>query len=204
MKIFLNERTIELLDSKPGNFLPDEMIVEYTSGKELKKAYKKFEGNDRYGKLVFWSDKADTRWKKDFYQLFTRIDAAGGLVKNEKGEILFIFRLGKWDLPKGKLDGNESPEEAATREVKEETGLTGLKVSGFLSSTFHIYKRKGKKILKQTWWFEMKAKSTQSLVPQTEEDITEARWIPVAELGSVLANTYGSIRDLVVNVTRDA
>jgi ADP-ribose pyrophosphatase YjhB (NUDIX family) len=197
MKIFLNEKSIELLESQPVNPLPDELVIEYTSGKQLKKAYKAFEGDDHHMKLVFWSDKEDISWKQDFFHLFKRIDAAGGLVKNEKGEMLSIFRFGKWDLPKGKLAANETPEEAAIREVKEETGLSELRITGSLPSTFHIYTRKGKQILKQTWWFEMEAKSTQSLVPQTEEEISEVRWVSMMDLGNVLANTYGSIRELV-------
>lgn len=197
MKIFLNEKFIKLLESQPVNPLPDEQVIEYTSGKQLKKAYQAFEEDDHHMKLVFWSDKQDISWKQDFFHLFKRIDAAGGLVKNEKGEMLFIFRLGKWDLPKGKLAANETPEEAATREVKEETGLSELRITGSLPSTFHIYTRKGKQILKQTWWFEMEAKSTQYLVPQTEEEISEVRWVSMMDLANVLANTYGSIKELV-------
>src|ERR1035437_6477686 len=191
MKIFLNEKFVELLESQPVNPLPDELVIEYTSGKQLKKAYKAFEGDDHHMKLVFWSDKQDITWKQDFFHLFKRIDAAGGLVKNEKGEMLFIFRLGKWDLPKGKLAANETPEEAAIREVKEETGLSELRITGSMPSTFHIYTRKGKQILKQTWWFKMDANSAQSLVPQMEEEISDVKWVAVADLGNVLANTYG-------------
>jgi len=197
MKIFLNEKFVELLESQPVNPLLEELVIEYTSGKQLKKAYKAFEEDDHHMKLVFWSDKEDISWKQDFFHLFKRIDAAGGLVKNEKGEMLFIFRLGKWDLPKGKLAANETLEEAAIREVKEETGLSELGTTGSLPSTFHIYTRKGKQILKQTWWFKMEAKSTQSLVPQTEEEISEIRWIRKEDLEKVLSNTYGSIKELL-------
>jgi 8-oxo-dGTP pyrophosphatase MutT (NUDIX family) len=199
MKIFLNEKSIELLDSRQVNPLQDELVIEYSTFKQLKKAYKTFEEDDRQMKLVIWSENHDLKWKQDFFNLFKRIDAAGGLVKNEIGERLFIFRLGKWDLPKGKLTGNETPEEAAIREVMEETGLSGLRISGSLPSTFHIYTRKGKQILKRTWWFEMEAKSTQSLVPQTEEEISEVRWMAMKDLGIVLANTYGSIRELLAD-----
>ena len=74
-------------------------------------------------KLIFWSEMKHDSLKTNFFRMFTNIAAAGGLVKNERGEKLFIFRLGKWDLPKGKLSGKETAEEAAIREVKEETGL---------------------------------------------------------------------------------
>jgi 8-oxo-dGTP pyrophosphatase MutT (NUDIX family) len=197
MKIFLNEKSIELLKSQPGKLLPDEQVIEYTSAKQLNKTFKAFEENDQQMKLVIWSEKKDISLKRDFFHLFKRIDAAGGLVKNEKGEMLFIFRLGKWDLPKGKLAENETLEEAAIREVREETGLLELRITGSLPPTFHIYTRKGKQILKQTYWFEMEAKSAQSLIPQTEEEISEVRWVGREDLESVLSNTYGSIRELM-------
>jgi len=198
MKIFLNDKCIELLDFRPGNIQPGEEVIEYSSGKRLKKAWREFEADDRQVRLLIWSGREGS-WKQDFFHLFNWVDAAGGLVKNEKGEMLFIFRLGKWDLPKGKLAGNESPEEAAIREVREETGLAGIRITGSLPSTYHIYERKGKSILKQTRWFEMEAKNAQSLIPQAEEDITEARWVGKKDLESVLSNTYASIRELMVS-----
>jgi 8-oxo-dGTP pyrophosphatase MutT (NUDIX family) len=197
MKIFINEKYVELLESKPGNLLPEEHVIEYTSVKQLKKTFQVFEENDHQMKLVIWSDKEDISLKRDFFHLFKRVDAAGGLVKNEKGEMLFIFRLGKWDLPKGKLAEKETPGEAALREVKEETGLLELRITGSLPSTFHIYTRKGKQILKQTYWFEMEAKSAQSLIPQMEEEISEVRWVGREDLKTVLSNTYESIREFL-------
>ena len=112
-----------------------------------------------------------------FNSMFTRIAAGGGIVRNLKQDYLFINRLGKWDLPKGKLHKNEPAVEGALREVMEETGLTTLSVIKPLPSTFHIYTdRKGKEILKETYWFEMLCTEDQLLVPQLEEDITEVRW----------------------------
>jgi 8-oxo-dGTP pyrophosphatase MutT (NUDIX family) len=197
MKIFLNDKTIELLDFQPGKIQPEEQVIEYASGKQLKKTFHSFEEDDRLMKLIIWSDRKDGSLQQDFFQLFKRIDAAGGLVKNEKGEMLFIFRLGRWDLPKGKLAGIETPEEGAIREVMEETGLSGLTVKNAMPSTWHIYTRKEKQILKQTFWFEMETSSAQKLTPEIEEDITEARWFDKKDLHLVLENTYGSIRDLV-------
>ncbi len=197
MKIFLNEKSIELLESQPGKLLPDEQVIEYTSIKQLKKTFQVFEEDNHKMKLIIWSGMEDSIWKQDFFHLFKRVDAAGGLVKNEKREMLFIFRLGKWDFPKGKLMENETLEEAAIREVKEETGLLELEITGSLPSTFHIYTRKGKQILKQTYWFEMEAKSAQSLIPQTEEEICEVRWVGREDLERVLSNTYASIRELM-------
>ncbi|MCX6248435.1 MAG: NUDIX domain-containing protein [Bacteroidetes bacterium] len=197
MKIFLNNKCIELTDSRPARVHPGNVAVEYKSARQLKKAFRAFEADDLQMKLILWSERGDSRWREDFFSLFKRIEAAGGWVKNERGERLFIFRLGKWDLPKGKLSGKEKVEEAALREVMEETGLKKVLITGPLPSTYHIYTRKGKQILKQTRWFEMEADSKQSLVPQTEEDISEVKWVKKKDVEKVLLNSYGSIIELV-------
>jgi 8-oxo-dGTP pyrophosphatase MutT (NUDIX family) len=123
--------------------------------------------------------------------------AAGGLVENEKGEILFMFRRGKWDLPKGKLDPGETLEECALREVEEETGVGQLELKKFLLQTLHEYEELGKVIEKKTHWFLMSTTSHQSLIPQIEEDITELRWIAAANFEIVLRNTYPAIVEVL-------
>ena len=104
------------------------------------------------------------------------VQAAGGLVKNDSGEYLFIFRRGRWDLPKGKKEGDETPEQTALREVQEECGLNGLKIIRGLPSTYHSFPEKGKNILKHTHWFLMETNQTKVTL-QTEEDIEDYRWL---------------------------
>ena len=87
---------------------------------------------------VFFHGKLE-ELKKAFFKKFTIVQAAGGMVKNEKNETLLIFRRGKWDLPKGKLDKGESLEECAVREVEEETGLKNVKLVSPLIITYHTY-----------------------------------------------------------------
>ena len=141
---------------------------------------------------------------KSFNKMFTRIDAAGGIVRNRKEEYLFIKRFGIWDLPKGKLYKLESVEDGALREVTEETGLTNLTITKQLPSTYHIYTdRKGREILKETYWFEMMCNEDQLLVPQLEEDITEVKWFTAGELDIPLQNTYASIRQLLESYLKD-
>lgn len=141
--------------------------------------------------IIFGKDLS--KLKKQFFKHFHVIQAGGGLVKNIDQEILLIFRLGKWDLPKGKLDENESIEECALREVSEETGLTHLKIIRPLEVTYHTYVLFGKHNLKETHWFEMSATKAEKLIPQTEEDITEIKWVKKEELSPFLLNTFPTI-----------
>ena len=135
--------------------------------------------------------------KDHFFDQFDIVKAGGGLVRNEKGEILLIFRRGKWDLPKGKLDSGETIEECAVREVKEETGLIKVELGEPIDITYHTYVEKGTRILKESHWFEMKADSTETLIPQTEEDILEIKWVSDDELKECLKNTYSTIKDVL-------
>jgi 8-oxo-dGTP pyrophosphatase MutT (NUDIX family) len=125
------------------------------------------------------------------------IRAGGGLVENEKGEILFMFRRGKWDLPKGKLDPGETLVACALREVAEETGLTHLELKKFLLVTEHEYQENGLPILKETHWYQIKANENQPLIPQTEEDITELKWLGPSDFSIVQQNTYPGIIEVL-------
>lgn len=146
--------------------------------------------------VCFLSDHPTADWKT-FQSLFTYIAAAGGLVKNKKGELLFIKRLGKWDLPKGKVESGEDIKTAAIREVEEECGISNLKVTKELPSTFHMYVLKEEIIFKETFWFAMQTDFKNTLTPQIEEDITEVRWVYPKQMEEQLKNTYPSIRELL-------
>lgn len=137
--------------------------------------------------------------KKAFFKKFTRIEAAGALVWNEKDEALMIFRLGKWDLPKGKMEKKEKPEECCLREVTEETGLVHLKTVKPLPSTFHTYHQDNQFILKETFWFLLEGSSNDPLAPQTEEGIEQVVWVKREAVPEHLKNTYPSIRDVFRN-----
>lgn len=131
-----------------------------------------------------------------FCDSFINIEAAGGIVENLNGEILFIHRLGKWDLPKGKLEPNETLENAAIREVEEETGIKNLTLKHFVNSTYHIYREKQNNvpILKTTFWYLMEHSDTATLTPQTEEGISKVEWKDKENIISdVLPNTFKNI-----------
>ena len=130
------------------------------------------------------------------------MEAAGGVVKNEKGDILIIFRNGKWDLPKGKIDGKkETHRQAAIREVQEETGLKTVKIIKPLATTYHIYIRHKRLILKPTFWFEMFALSTSKLKPETRENISIATWVEEEEMAEVQKNTFASLKEIFMSPT---
>lgn len=127
---------------------------------------------------------------------FTYIRAAGGLVFNDANELLMIFRRGKWDLPKGKVEAGEDDATAALREVKEETGVSAEVVGERKFFGYHTYGTYGTPMFKETVWFEMRALPGQQLLPQSEEDIAQAVWVPMAEVDAKLRNSYESVRDL--------
>jgi 8-oxo-dGTP pyrophosphatase MutT (NUDIX family) len=134
---------------------------------------------------------------KSFAEQFEFVQAAGGLVVNSEGEILFIFRNGKWDLPKGKVENGESLEQAAVREVEEECGIGLLQIASHLLTTWHTYIQQGEHMLKATDWYVMHHRGQESAVPQLEEGITETRWLSLQEMHIVKANTYPSVLDVV-------
>ncbi len=135
--------------------------------------------------------------KKAFFKKFTLVKAGGGLVQNEKKEILLIFRRGKWDLPKGKLDKGEKLEDCAVREVEEETGLQQVKLVSPLMITYHTYHEGARFILKESHWYTMKVKGDQHLVPQVAEGITEIKWIKINDLPGYLEKSYPSVADVL-------
>jgi len=150
----------------------------------------------------FIPDREDNSAWSHFRSQFVEIQAAGGLVKNANGSLLFIKRLGVWDLPKGKIEKNETPEAAAIREVEEECGLSGLKITKQLDSTFHIYRSSylsfpKNLVLKETKWFLMSYSGNETPIPQIEENIEEVAWFSLNELEQVYSNTYLSLRDFM-------
>ena len=174
------------------------MYIRYTDKTALAKAYKLFYSDEHCIQFNIEAKDFFADACKAFNSMFTRIEAAGGIVRSLDNEFLFIKRLGKWDLPKGKLNKKETAQKGAIREVTEETGLADLSITKALTSTYHIYTdRKGREVLKETFWFEMTCERNQILIPQTEEDITEVRWFSADELYIPLLNTYASLKNLL-------
>ena len=134
--------------------------------------------------------------RKDFFKHFSVIEAAGGIVQNENEDLLFIFRRGKWDLPKGKMEKEETAAVCAGREIEEETGAINLVLQDTICDTYHIYDEFGKHFLKVSHWFYFTCSDGQNLRPQTEEDITEIKWFKKRNIKTPMQNTYPAIRDV--------
>jgi len=141
--------------------------------------------------------KNEDKLLKKFLKLLPNVIAGGGKAYNSKKEILFIYRNDKWDLPKGKAEKKESIEETAIREVEEETGVQGLKITKPLPTTYHIFKRNGKHKIKVTYWFEMKTDFDGKLSPEENEGITKVEWLDDQASKDALENSYANIRVLV-------
>lgn len=141
------------------------------------------------------SEDPEALWR-DFQSCFEVLEAAGGYVLNDQDQLLVFFRRGSWDLPKGKIDPGESPEQAAVREVMEETGLRHVQLGPHLADTWHTYSQKGKRILKKTWWFRMRTTDTE-LLPQTEEDIEQIQWVEPKVWLAADPVVYKSIRGVI-------
>ncbi|MFM2207370.1 MAG: hypothetical protein RL213_1345 [Bacteroidota bacterium] len=153
-------------------------------------------GNTAQG-IVCVCDDPDNAWRR-WVSLFTLSVAAGGVVRNVDNRILVIFRRGKWDLPKGKLDADESPGDAAVREVSEECGIGELQLGPLLHTTFHTYTEKKKRILKKTYWYSMGTTDVRKPVPQEDEDIEAAEWMTEEQVRSeFFGNTYRSVREVL-------
>ena len=120
--------------------------------------------------------------------------AGGGLVYNKNGDVLFIFRNGKWDLPIGGIKKEELIEACAIREGEEETGVSGLNIGTKLQKTYHIFKRNGSYKLKITHWFEMKTNFDGIPVGQLEEGIEKVAWLNQEQIKEALKNSYENIK----------
>ena len=176
---------------------PDAVFIDEISTAAINSLLHEIKKPEFHAGIIF--DKDFEKMKTSFFRHFHLIQAAGGLVKNKNEEILMIFRRGKWDLPKGKLDENETIKECAKREVEEETGLHHLQIIKPLEITYHTYVQFGKHNLKESHWFLMKATGNEKLIPQTEEDITEILWVKNEDLPKYLSNTFPTIEKVLKN-----
>ena len=174
---------------------PDAVFVDEVSPRAIKSMLHEIKKEEFHAGVIWHSDLE--KLKATFFKNFKIIEAAGGIVQNDKKEILFIHRLGKWDLPKGKMEKGETEEACALREVNEETGVKGLHLKKKVGETYHVYDEFGKHFLKISHWYHMTCSSSQTLTPQTVEDITEVKWVKTMDIKEPMEDTYPSIKDIM-------
>lgn len=197
IKISFDDKRIFLVN---GDQLPEinkkKFLVLIYNQDKFDTHFEEFILRGKIKNIVFISDDL-AKLFASFKTHFKNITAAGGLVVNEKKQILMIYRRSKWDLPKGKVEKNETIEQAAVREVEEETGIKIDKLKDLIKTTFHIYLHNGKYCLKENYWFKMISKSTYNLVPQTEEDIEKIEWVDSNNLKKYLDKSFPSIKEVI-------
>lgn len=188
-KIFVNDRPIILTNTV---LKETDFKVFLLKSVDLEYVIRKLQRNDLSEAYLYHPD------AEKLLPLFKRrlgyINAGGGLVKNQKGELLFIERNKKWDLPKGRAESGEDIETTSLREVEEETGVENLSIERFLQETYHIYKNKGQYKLKVTYWYLMNTDFTGELAPQLEEGITKAVWKTNGEALEAMNNSYANVK----------
>jgi 8-oxo-dGTP pyrophosphatase MutT (NUDIX family) len=195
-KIFINDKPF-ILTKEPVTDAMYLNLPRFTYESENLMAHvRSAEEMSSNGLQLICSD-LDKAWK-EFNLHFKSIEAAGGLVFNPENHLLIIKRLGKWDLPKGKIDPGEKTEEAAIREVEEECGISKLHIVEKLTVSYHSYKLHGHRFLKVTHWFLMNSIFKGRLVPQEEENITEATWVDLSLINVAEMDTYNSIKDILL------
>ncbi len=167
------------------------------SKNELKNLPKFLKENPLVREVEIHSDNIEKTWM-NYCMNYFEVVAAGGVVVNERGNILWILRNGHWDIPKGKVESGEKLEEAALREVTEETGIKNIKIIDDLITTYHTYEIDGVVHLKTTFWFAMTHAMGDTVGrPQETEGITEVKWLKTPISNKVLANSFGSIRMVI-------
>lgn len=208
-KVFINTVPV-ILTTQQFEGLPnqskDKLQVTYHTSKELMDIIRYIEENT-FLKTAYIYGENITQLRRDFWANYRLLDAAGGLVFNDRQEVLLIYRSSRWDLPKGKVEKGETLPDTALREVGEETGLGSLTIEApiFIGDaqqdhTCHTYYERGSRVFKRTYWFKMFCGQPDSARPQIEEGITEVRWVPVNALrsGGYLDNTFGNIREILI------
>lgn len=195
-KVFIEEKAFFLVFNVKKDIINTD--VKIVQKQKIESILEIVQSNEQTILVNFKSHKSLKKWIKNEFDF---ISAAGGLVLNKNKEVLFIFRNGKWDLPKGKIEKGEKKKTAAVREVEEECGISSPTIDKFITTTYHIYYYKEKIALKESFWYLMHYSGNETLIPQEEEGITEVKWLKTEEINEAMQNSFPSIRD-VINAER--
>lgn len=194
-KIFSGGKCIVIVDKPIAAEKNKVKTIIYKSAQQLHQEYKQLIASSKYSKL-FVVGNEELVWNV-FRSLFLFIEASGGVVRNSEGKLLMIYRNKHWDLPKGKMEPGEIPDQTAVREVEEECGVTGLTITRDLLQTYHIFFQNHHECIKRTYWFEMNCKDTNQPKPQLEEGITKVEWMSKEEVQKVRDAMFLSLQDVL-------
>ncbi len=200
LKIYFDDKPLFLCDSVDSVLQPyvhhdDAVFIDELNLHTVKSMIHEMQKPAVHAGVFFHPDL--DKLKRAFFKKFTLVKAAGGFVLNESNQVLMMFRRGKWDLPKGKLDKKETLEEAAIRETEEETGLKNITLISPLATTYHTYHEGTRFVLKESSWFRMKVEGQQKLIPQTEEQISKLEWVSKDNLKEYKKNSFPSVIDVL-------
>jgi len=197
ISIYYHTKKVTILPKEQSSHNQSIKNLDTLSPGEIYREFEQFINREGQSELLFEAETAELGLER-FRKAFKYIHAAGGLIRQDD-RYLFIYRMGAWDLPKGKLEKNEDPRDAAIRECEEECGITELEILRELTPTYHMYPhQKHGYALKKTFWYLMSSTYKGRLVPQTEEMIEKVEWFTAADIReTVYENTYFAILDVI-------
>lgn len=194
-KVFMDNGVIEFVKELKNNSSNEPCLVFHSQKDQLNQVLEKIDFREPKSCVRILCDDFDKAIHEVFHG-YEFIDAAGGIVKR-KDNYLFIERHHVWDIPKGKVEKNEKPWEAAVREIEEECGISGPTIDHFIGITYHTYLYKNRPTIKRNWWYALNYSGPKKLEPQTEESITQAIWIEKEQWSMIRKNTYHSISEVL-------
>ena len=194
-KVFIKNKPLFIIENDEDISILDYQFVYLVNNKEDREIVLDKHSSSE-SNIYVQGDSFDEVWKL-FFGRYKTVQAAGGVVMNNKNQVLFIFRNGFWDLPKGKVEDGEAIEIAAAREVEEECGISKPSLIIKLLVTYHTYDTYGENCIKPTHWYLMQYDGNEELLPQEEEGITDVQWINQDDIASKMLNTFGSIIDVI-------
>ena len=200
IKIYFDDKPLFLCDDVDASLQPyvhhdDAVFIDELNLHTVKSMIHEMQESSVHAGIFFNKDLEEL--KAAFFKKFNIVKAGGGFILNENNAVLMMFRRGKWDLPKGKLDKKETIEECAMRETEEETGLKNIELISPLMTTYHTYHEGTRFIMKETSWFRMKVTGDQKLVPQTSEQISKLEWVNKDDLEKYKKNSFPSVIDVL-------
>lgn len=200
LKIYVKGTPLIITDNlqnykKDGGILP----VEVSKEEDVQDVLEYLESSPFHSKAVLHGASKASIYN-NLNQQCELLQASGGVVWNDLGQVLLIFRHNHWDLPKGKIEKGESKEAAALREVKEECGVGELSLNNYFTTSYHTYWRKQTRMLKQTFWYEMSCNDKGSIKPQTMEGITDVKWADQSAIQKAIKQTFPNLQEVLESV----